>query len=117
MTDDDKAGGEAIIRALTPREPDEQPPEPPVEGMPARDKPASEYSEAEWEATREHTRRTLRLRDRDHEQDRQRQEAEAARTDEQRLGDAVISQLSSAAKRAREAGLVRSIHPDGGEDE
>jgi hypothetical protein len=95
---------------VNPREPDEQPPLPEVERVPARDKPIADYSDEEWKAVHDDTRRTLEQRERDAAEQRQREEAEANKTPEQLHDDALLAALAPGAKAAEHAAIVRSIH-------
>ena len=113
----DAAAKASILSMFGPRALGEeltQPAEPPVEGLPPKDKPASEYSEAEWQAQHEHTRRALRERasqeQREREAGAQHLEAEANRTPEERHNAFILGAISSD-KRTQHEALIRSLHP------
>jgi hypothetical protein len=96
-----------------------EPPEPEVEGLPPRDKPVSEWTEEESAAFRQSFDRTMREKakreEREQREAEERRQAELNRTDDQRLGDMIAMDAHPAAKRARDAAFIRSIH--GGGDE
>jgi hypothetical protein len=110
---------ELARQLFAPRRLDEQPPEPPepkVEGLPAKNKPVSEWTEAETAASHAEHERLMRERDKAEAQaqaeaERQR-EAEANKTDDQRLGDTISALLAPGTKEAANLALVRSLHKD-----
>jgi hypothetical protein len=114
----DAAARASIIRLFSPHDPEAPPPpEPPVAGLPDKSKPAAEYTEAEWAATRENTLRILRDRDREREEQQRREDAERNRTPEQQTADSISASLQPGAKQARNVELLRSLGLLGGEEE
>jgi hypothetical protein len=110
----DAAARASIIAMFTPRELDvPPPPEPPVEGLPAKDKPIADYTDEERAAVHADLDRTLRTQakqqEREQREEAERSEAEANRTPEQEHADTIIAALHPDAKRARDAALVRSL--------
>jgi hypothetical protein len=115
-----KAG---IIRMLSPRELEAEPfepPEPPIEGQPPRDKPVSEWTEAEAAAFHAEHERLMREREKAEAQAEaeaeKRRMAEANKTDDQRLGDTISAVLAPGAKEGANRALVESLHDLEGEE-
>jgi hypothetical protein len=91
-------------------------PEPPVEGLPPKDKPIADYTEEEWAATHADFGRTMRERAKREERERREAEerfrAEVERTDDQRFGDLISASLAPRAKQRAQADLIRSLYGD-----
>ncbi len=112
----DAAARASIAQMFTPRQLEEQQPEPvepPVEGLPPADKSVSEWTDDERAAQHASFDRTMRERAR-HEQREareaeEREQAEANRTDDQRLGDAVVESFRPGVKQAGHAAFLRSL--------
>jgi hypothetical protein len=100
----------AIIAMFTPRDLNEEPPEPPIEGLAPRDKNVADYSDAERAAQHESVMRTMREREQRQERERQQLEADATRTPDQQHGD-TIGQLL-AGRIATAAAAVTAMHPE-----
>jgi hypothetical protein len=113
----DAAAKAGLIRLLSPRDLNEEPPEPPIEGLPPRDKPAHEYTPEEWEAQHAHTQQVVNRRERDEQAERERQEAQANRTPQQQMGDLASALLQPGVKQDAYRRLVESLHPDTEGDE
>jgi hypothetical protein len=91
-------------------------PEPEIEGLPAKDKPTSEWSAEESEAQRASFDRTMReaaKRDeRKEREEKQRLEAEANRTDAQRHGDLLSAMAQTGWKAERNRAFLSAVHPE-----
>jgi hypothetical protein len=106
----DAAARAALVRALSPRRVDDGPaPEPPVEGLPPKDKPIADYTEAEHEASLAEHMRVMREREREAEEERRRQADLANRTDDQRIGDWIAASGRPGAKQARNVEALREL--------
>ena len=99
-----------------PRRLDEEPPEPPVAGLPPKDKNIGDYTDEEREAQHASFDRTMREKAKRERQEAERAQGERDRTDAQHLGDALSAAVQPGAKRARDEALVRSLLPSGDED-
>jgi hypothetical protein len=113
----DAAAKARVIRMLSPRDLNEESPEPPepeVEGVPPSDKPVSEWTEEERAAFHaDHERKMRELEKRKAAEHREREErliAEANKTDDQRLGDTVSGLLQPGVKDAANRALIRELH-------
>jgi|GEM_PF-6121353 len=120
----DAAAKAAIIGMFSPRQLEEQQPEPaepPVNGLPPKDKPVSGWSDEESAAQRQSFDRTMRAKadreEREAREQEQREQAEADRTPDQLLGDAVVDALRPGAKQAGHAAFLRSLGVLEGDDE
>ena len=118
----DAAAKAGVLRLLSPidlnAEPPE-PPEPPIEGVPTKDKPFSDYTAEEWDASHRDLNRAMRERERREQRQRreeeERFEAQANRTPDQELGDAIRASLQPGVKESVNHALLKSLHPDEGE--
>jgi hypothetical protein len=109
--DADAQAKAAFIRMLSPRKL-EEPPEPPIEGLPSRDKPAHEYTREEWDAQHAQTQQVVNRREREERAGREHQEAQANRTPQQEMGDLASALLQPGVKQDAYRRLVQSLHPD-----
>ena len=118
----DAAAKAGVIRFLSPLDLNvetPEPPEPPIEALPPKDKPFSDYTDEEWEASHLSLNRTMRERERREQRQRREEEepfeAQANRTPDQELGDAVSGSLQPGVKESANRALLKSLHPDEGE--
>jgi hypothetical protein len=110
-----------VIRMLTPRDLNEEQPEPPgprIEGLPAGDKPVTDYTDDERAASHELHERRMREREqreqRERRQDAERFEVHANRTPDQEMGDAISASLQPRVKKSANRVLLKRLHPDEG---
>ncbi|CAN5794419.1 hypothetical protein BH24ACT25_BH24ACT25_04720 [soil metagenome] len=120
----DAAAKAAIIGMFAPRQLEEEQPEPAepaVEGLPPADKPVAEWTDEESAAQHASFDRTMRERARREQREareaEEREQAEANRTDDQRLGDAVVESFRPGVKQAGHAAFLRSLGVLEGDDE
>ncbi len=92
----------------------EEQPEPPIDGLPSKDKPISEWTSKESEAQHRSFERTMREKARrearEQREEQRRIEAGVNRTSAQRLGDAIAAAGVPEAKAAQQAAFVASLH-------
>ena len=96
-----------------PRDLSKPQPEPEAEGLPARDKPAHEYTDEEWAATKAHTQRAVRIQEHLEREEQERLTEEQNRTPEEQHADALLGILGPDRKRQANEALIRSLHPGG----
>jgi hypothetical protein len=108
---------ELARQLFAPRRLDEEPrepPEPEVEGLPAKEKPVFEWTDDERAAFHADYERRMRELEKRKEGERREPEerllAEANKTDDQRLGDTVSGLLQPGVKDAANRALVESLH-------
>jgi hypothetical protein len=81
--------------------------------LPPRDKPVSEWTEAEVAAAHQSFDRTMRERDKAEQREQEALREQEMRTPEQRHNDTVANLIGPDRKRQADAALIRSIHPPG----